>query len=307
MKNCGLRTADCGLRLGLGLAIIGLMFCASARADAPTAPATKSAPPKAEKADEAKPAEPISVPFELLRSKHIAVKVMINGKGPYRLIFDTGAPFILVNSKTAEASGMLKGVKKPFFSVFNSMGPAKIKNFDVGGVKIEGTQAAVMDHPTVELLSKALGPIEGLVGFPFFARYKMTIDYSAKTMLLAPSGFELNDEEYDPNLLGQKIMEGAKDGPRVLAPAAQWGFVPAKEKDDVADGVVVKEVHADSAASAGGLRAGDRLLTLDGRWTDSVNDAFDAARHVKPGNAVKLVVLRDGKQVTLTVAPRAGL
>ena len=32
------------------------------------------------------------VKFELLKSGHMAVDVKVNGKGPYKLIFDTGAP-----------------------------------------------------------------------------------------------------------------------------------------------------------------------------------------------------------------------
>jgi aspartyl protease/PDZ domain-containing protein len=285
MQNCQLRIANCKLQIGAVLALA--LLTGGARAE------------------DVKPAA-ITVPFEILKSKHMAVQVMINGKGPYRLIFDTGAPFILINTKTARDSGMLKDVKKPLFALFNSMGPAKVKKLELGGIKVEDTTAAVMDHPTVELMAKALGPIEGLVGFPFFARYKMTIDYQAKTMLLAPNGFHVDDSDADPNVLSRKMLEGTRPA-KVLAPAAQWGFLPEKEKGDEADGVVVKAAYAGGAAAAAGLRPGDRLLTLDGRWTDSVADAYFAAGHVKPGAAVKLVVLREGKEVTLTVTPRPGL
>ena len=34
-----------------------------------------------------------TVPFELLKTRHIVVSIKINGKGPYRVIFDTGSPF----------------------------------------------------------------------------------------------------------------------------------------------------------------------------------------------------------------------
>ena len=43
-------------------------------------------------------ARPVSVPFELLKSGHMAVQVKVNGKGPYWLIFDTGAPTSLLNT-----------------------------------------------------------------------------------------------------------------------------------------------------------------------------------------------------------------
>ena len=62
----------------------------------------------------------------------------------------------------------------------------------------------------------------------------------------------------------------------------------------------------DSPAAAGGLKVGDRILTLEGRWTDSVADCYRAASYVRAGTAARLVVLRDGKEVELTVKVAAG-
>ena len=55
------------------------------------------------------------------------------------------------------------------------------------------------------------------------------------------------------------------------------------------------------------LRAGDRLLTLDGRWTDTVADCYAAAGHARAGAPVTVVLLRGGKELKCTVSPRAGL
>src|SRR6516164_6000439 len=113
--------------------------------------------------------KPITVPFELIKSKHIAIKIMINGKGPYRVIFDTGAPITLLNNKTAKASGVVgKDYKPSPFALFGAAGEFKIKTLQVGDLKAANVPVIVMDHPTVSLISKVLGPIEGLVGFPFF-------------------------------------------------------------------------------------------------------------------------------------------
>ena len=56
------------------------------------------------------------VPFELLPSGHMAVMVKVNGEGPYRLIFDTGAPITLLDNKVAKAAGLLKDTPEPLFS-----------------------------------------------------------------------------------------------------------------------------------------------------------------------------------------------
>src|SRR5262249_25945615 len=129
-----------------------------------------------------KPAAAV-VPFDLLKTKHIVVPIKINGKGPYRVIFDTGAPVMLVNTKVARESGLMAKSSKPsIFSPFGSMGQMTIHSLELGDLKAENVATVVMDHPTVELISKLLGPIEGIVGFPFFARYRTTIDYQAKQL-----------------------------------------------------------------------------------------------------------------------------
>jgi len=269
---------------------------------APARQAAAESPATAPKAD----AKAVVVPFELLKSRHMAVQVKINGKGPYRLIFDTGAPTNLINNKLAKEAGVLGKDAKPVAPLFG-MGGAKVMNtLEVGDVKLEKVPVMVMDHPTVSAISKALGPIDGIVGFPFFARYKTTVDYQKKELTFVPNGFEAPDAI---QALMDKLMAGSKGKPepRVAAPAAVWGFVPDKGADDESAGVAVKEVFADSPAAAGGLKAGDRLLTLDGRWTDSVTDTFLAASLVKPGREVAVVVKRDGKEVTLKVKPARGL
>lgn len=257
---------------------------------------------------ERKPDEkPIVVPFELLKSRHMAVQVMINGKGPYRLVFDTGAPTNLINNKLARDAGVLKKDDKgPAIPLFGMAGAKTIDTLEIGGAKVEKVAAVVMDHPTVTAMSKALGPIDGIVGFPFFARYATTVDYQKKELTLVPNGYIPGDVMQG---LMEKLMSGSrgKPEPMVVASAALWGFRVDKPADDEEPGVVVKEILAGSAAAVGGLKPGDRLLTLDGRWTDSVADTFTAASLVKPGRSVTVVVQRDGKEVKLTVKPAKGL
>src|SRR5262249_29069517 len=114
---------------------------------------------------------PAPGPFDRLKGNTMPVMSKATGKGPNRGIFDTGAPVRLLTTRVAKESGVLKGVKPPLFSPFGSMGQVKIGAVELGRLKAENVPAVVMDHPTVELISKYLGPIEGIVGFPFFARY----------------------------------------------------------------------------------------------------------------------------------------
>jgi hypothetical protein len=262
--------------------------------------------PAARADDKKAPAKPVVVPFEMLDSGHMAVKVKVNGKGPYLLIFDTGAPFSLLNNKLAKDAGLR--MAKPGLSFLPPMGEAKIKTLEVGGAKAEDVPTLVMDHPTVAAIGKHVGKdIYGIVGFPFFARYKMTLDYKAKTMTLSPSGYKPPDVLKAMNAILMGALFGGEQAAKVLSPKAQWGIVASKEEGDDEDGVDVKSVLAGSAADKAGLKRGDRLLTLDDRWTDSVADVYEAAGFVKPGTTVVVRVKRGGKEVDLKVTPAKGM
>jgi hypothetical protein len=254
-------------------------------------------------------AKPVVVPFELLPSGHMMVMVKVNGEGPYRLIFDTGAPITLLDNKVAKDAGLLKDVPEPLFPIFGSRGEVKVKELQVGDQAVQNLTAIVMDHPTVQAISSAFekkigGPIDGIIGFPFWSRFRLTLDYQAKTLTLLPNGFKPPDVM---QAMMAAIMAGSSGEATVLAPAGQWGMIAEKADDDKEEGVTIKSVLAGSPAEAAGLRAGDRVLTVGGRWTDTLVDLYTAAGYVKPGDTAAVVVKRDGKEMMLKVKPASGL
>jgi hypothetical protein len=257
-------------------------------------------------ADEKTEQKPVTVPFELLKTQHMTIQVKINGKGPYRLIFDTGAPITLINNKVAKEAGVFpKDFKTPFFAFFGSMGQFKIKSLEVGDLNVANVNTMVMDHPTVAAISNALGPIEGIVGFNVFAKYRMTLDYQAKTMTFVPTNFQPQDMM--ENLMKMLMANQTNVSKKVLAPGGLMGFKVTKDAGDVDPGVVVKTVFAGRPAARAGFKEGDRLLTLDDRWTDSLADCYAAAARLTPGTPVRAVVQRAGKNVDLKVELRPGL
>jgi len=243
-------------------------------------------------------AKTVIVPFELIGSRHMVVEVKLNGKGPYRLIFDTGAPTMLINPRIAKDAGVTDSEIKGLFGA----GEKTIKTFELGELKIDDLSTTVMDHPTVKAISQAFPRIDGIVGLTFFARYKMTIDYQKREIAFVENGYvPVNTMA---NMM--KLMT-AKQGPApIVAAAGQWGMQVDKSSDDTEDGVNVVNVLPGSAAAAAGLRQGDRLLTIDGRWTDSVADVYQAAGAVPAGREATLTIRRDGERMELKVQPKLG-
>lgn len=243
---------------------------------------------------------PAKVAMEMLPSRHFVVSVKINGEGPFRMILDTGAPITLINSATGKKAGLKGGG-----GLFGGMNTVPIKSLVVGGVEATDSTAVVMDHPTVKAISDAFeadgGPIVGIVGFPFFAKFAMTVDYEKKELSLTPNGYQPGD--YMKDLMKNLNNADALNKPRSVMVGGLWGFEIGKEKEDDKDGVTLLKVYPDTPAAKAGLKAGDRLLTLDGRWTDTLGDATIAASLVKPGKAAELKLTRDGKELTVPVTP----
>ena len=246
---------------------------------------------------------PVLVPIEVVRSGHIAIRARINGHGPYRFIFDTGAPALVISEQVAKDSRILPvDFQKPFFTLLGNLGNYDVKSIALGGAIQPHLQATIWNHPTVEVLSSMYGRFEGLIGFPFFARYRITIDYKSQTMTLVPCAFEPVDTQ-------QKMMDHYTnaDPAKIYAATESLGIRVSKATKDDAAGVVISQVLAGSPAANAEIKSGDRLLTLDGRWTDSVEDCYAALSAVESARDVPALILRDGTQIKVIVKVSPGI
>lgn len=248
---------------------------------------------------------PKRVPFRMLPSNHMVVEAKLNGEGPYRLIFDLGSPVTLLSNKAAVGSKAVDAnVRKSF--LFGARGEGKIKTLEVGELTAENVPVIVLDHPALKALGGVLGkPIDGIIGYTFFARYRTTLDYQQKELTFVPVDFEVRDlmKSLPAQMAAAKVA-----GTRVLAPHGLWGLTLGEPTGGVdSKGVPITSVAPGSPAEAAGLRAGDLIATLDGRWTTTIADTYDAATSIPPGTPTPIVVLRDGAEVTLTVTPKDGI
>jgi hypothetical protein len=129
-----------------------------------------------------------SVPIELV-DNHVYLSVMLNGKGPYRFIFDTGGanlvdPAVAKEIGTAGTGSMQGGGAG---SGTESISFAKVNTLQVGDATVRDQLFFVA--PVREGFGITAGQqVDGLIGFEVLARFVTTFDYSANRVILAMPG-----------------------------------------------------------------------------------------------------------------------
>lgn len=126
-----------------------------------------------------------TVPIQLINN-HIYLHVMLDGKGPYTFVFDTGGTYI-VTPEVAAALGaqsaggaQLQGVG----AKSESAQFTRIKTLQIGKATIAGQDFLVL--PIAQSFGVAEGTaIDGMIGYEVVARFLTTIDYGNQTLTLA--------------------------------------------------------------------------------------------------------------------------
>ncbi len=185
-------------------------------------------------------------------------------------------------------------------------GEAEVNRLQVGDLTADKLPVIVLDHPVLSALEDVTGrKIDGIMGFTFFARFKTTIDYHAREMSFEPITYQVRNllKELPDRLMGPKVAQR-----RVVAPSGLWGLrLGEKVEGGQSQGAIVQKILEGSAAGQAGLKAGDVLTAIDGRWVTSVADAYHAAAKVPPGQQVTILIVRDGKELTLSIKPANGI
>jgi hypothetical protein len=130
-----------------------------------------------------------SVPFELLNN-HIYVQVKLNGRGPFRVLCDTGGANIitpqLAKQLGLKPEGALQG--RGVGEKSEDIGLVKLQKLHLGDVTLSDQLFATFD---LETLTHVEGvEVQGLVGYEIFKRFVVKIDYQNGMLALTlPSAF----------------------------------------------------------------------------------------------------------------------
>jgi hypothetical protein len=272
------------------------------------APLLRADTPKPAQAS--KPVGPaIQVPYRLTLTNHVLVRAKINGKGPFNFILDTGAPALFVAKKVAEKAGVAA----------DERGRAAFERFEIeGGVVIDNAWGRVDDLFQLEGMNgMGLAGVElhGVIGYNVLARYRIEYDFTHPKL----SWTKLDFEPVAVGSIGGKSAPAGLDaiggimkflgglmGMKANFAVQPRGFLGA-ELGDGDQGITVRAVLPNGPAEKAGVKAGDRIKSIGSEEVESVRALAKVMAKQPEGAKVTLAVVRDGRDLEITVELGRGL
>lgn len=92
-------------------------------------------------------------------------------------------------------------------------------------------------------------------------------------------------------------------GVSIRSPKENPDFRDPAEPSSSAQGVIVDYVFENGPASKGGLKINDVITAVDGHKVETTQQLRSEIRHSKPGAAVDVALVRDGKPLALKITP----
>ncbi|MCC8425025.1 aspartyl protease family protein [Mucilaginibacter sp. UR6-11] len=130
-----------------------------------------------------------TIPFELVRNL-IVIKLKINNQGPYNFVLDTGVGYMLITEPSLVDSIKIESKHTVTIHGFGEGGDfeAYITNplkIDINGVTGNNVSAAIFKKDNLGLSAYAGKTIHGLIGYEFFSRLAVKINFSDSTLTVS--------------------------------------------------------------------------------------------------------------------------
>ena len=133
----------------------------------------------------------VDVPFEV-RDGHIFLSVMLNGKGPFRMLLDADRGNILSPAAMTALGLKPQGNFGTAGTGDNQqdIGIARVDRLEVGGVAIEGMLFASIDVSAYMSRVEGIDNVSGIVGYELFKRFPIKLDFQrSRATFYDPSRF----------------------------------------------------------------------------------------------------------------------
>jgi predicted aspartyl protease len=108
----------------------------------------------------------------------VMIPAFVNGQGPYAFALDTGASTTVISAALAESLGVDRGDGAAMTGAGGMLQATvgRVASLAVGGAR--ATDVAVVVSDFVEQIGQAVGTgVDGVVGYNFLRRFRVTIDY----------------------------------------------------------------------------------------------------------------------------------
>lgn len=272
--------------------------------------------PWTEAVDKAKKPDPqtgqsFEVPYILTQTNHFVVRAMINGKGPFYLVVDTGAPGLFLATEAAKKAGVTTDPQK----FFSELGELKLE----GGPELRKLKIRVED-PFQLVGMNSLGlpgiKLDGLMGFSVLARYRITLDPTHKRMIWTRLDFEPAESPDDVPAVRKEDMPLELQAMNLLGPAMKFAaFFVGKQPETLRlpqgyagfaiaendKSIKVTKVEQDSPAAKAGLAVGDEIVKCDGKDVESTKSLTEKLEKKGAGAKLRLGLKRAGAEKELEI------
>lgn len=252
------------------------------------------------------------VPYQLTDTRHVLVRVKINGKGPFNFIVDTGAPALYVGTEAAKKLDL-----KP-----DEQGWGTFNRFELeGGVKLDKVKGRIEDPFQLTGMNKmnlAGQRYDGVLGYTVLARFRITYDFSDSHLTLTPLKWE------PPTPVGLGALSGKGTPAEVEAmtglakfATAMMGKRPATvitqrgllglELAEKNGKPVIARILPNTPAADSGLQVGDVVKSIDGKEISTLADALKLSANLAVETQVRVGIERAGETHLFNVTTVKGL
>jgi hypothetical protein len=249
------------------------------------------------------------IPYRLTDTKHVLVRVKLNGKGPFNFIIDTGAPALIMTEAVAKKVG---GKDEDGWTMFDKI--------DIeGGLSIPNPRGVAIDMFQLKGMNSmglAGAELHGVIGYNILAQYRIEYDFTETKLKWTPVDFKVPkpkrivDKGGSPGgleMIGGLIqMLSAFGGIKPNYAIHPRGFLGV-EVDGESKEPVVKAVMAGSPADKAGLKVGDRIWRVKGSSVKSTADLLEAIQKLPEGTSLKLSIERGQDTKDLSIELGKGL
>jgi predicted aspartyl protease len=124
-------------------------------------------------------AETASISFNMIRGSLVVIPVLLNGKGPFKFLLDTGATNSVLLRRTAEKLNIPSGTHRGLITA-GGLVPVELRPVDVvqiGTIRISKVVLAVTDSDLLQNLQ-----VDGLIGADYLKQFTISIDYKRKLL-----------------------------------------------------------------------------------------------------------------------------